>query len=76
MIEVVDAAVAVADMTAEAVAAVTAGVVVEAVAVVIEEAVEAEEEVMEVILYNFSTIVYLANRIRWGFFLYQFNSGN
>ena len=72
MIEVVDAAVVVV----EAVAAVTAGAVVEAVAVVTEEAVEAEEEVMEVILYNFSTIVYLANRIRWGFFLYQFNSGN
>ena len=49
MIEVVDAAVAVADLTVEAVEAVTAGAVVEAVAVVTEEAVEAEEEVMEVI---------------------------
>ena len=49
MIEVVDAAVAVADLTAEAVAAVTVEAVVEAVAVVTEEAVEAEEEVMEVI---------------------------
>ena len=43
------------DAAAEAVAEVTAGAVVEAVAVVTEEAVEAEEEVMEVILYNFST---------------------